>query len=451
MSGAGGNISEACAPHGQLSILPELANNVANCNSLPFTQDALVTDGDVQYAIWVSGPDRAPLISARTLPDGPWAAPQALGDVAGDPFDIPTRLDPHNSYAIGVDGLGRVHVAGNHHNEPLRYARSAPGDIRRWNREPMIGSEEESVTYPAFVRLTDGALLFAYRDGRAGLGDVYLNRLAPDGERWERVGMLVGGRRSSESPYLNHIAATADGAVHLSGCFRERSGGAASNRDIWHAASDDGGRTWRSATGEPLSLPLDHDSVPIAVATARRGSGLVNQTGMDVSPDGHPHIAYLRYDAGGATQIAQAWHDGREWRSRDLTRLSHRMETETSIVDASIARPAVACTSDGNVWVVFRAKHDGYGGRASCIQCTPALGELREFPLYTGDLGTWEPTVDTAALRDRDELHLLLTEAPPYSRDDPKLTEVDWAARPIGVLSLDHSDLVAAALRAARA
>jgi hypothetical protein len=427
---------------GRLSLLPASANNVANCNSLPFTQDPLVTDGSRQYAVWISGPRRVPLLAWRDLPDGPWAEPLDLSAVPGSPFAAETKLDPHHSYALGVDARGSVHVAGNNHNEALRYARSAPGDPTRWQAGEMIGSDEERVTYPAFVGLPDGTLLFFYRDGRAGHGDVYLNRLPAGSERWQRVGMLVAGRGSGESPYLNHVAVSRDGAIHLSGCFRGK-GGAAANRDVWHAAGDDGGATWRSAAGEALELPLTHETAPIVVPTPPHGSGLVNQMGMDVDTDGRPHVSYFHYDEAGATQVALASWDGARWHSRDLARLTHRMETDTPIVDASVARPQIACTADGNVWAVFRAMHDGHGGWLSCIRCTPGL-PLHELPLYEGDLGTWEPTLDSRALRERDELHLLLTPAPPYPVGEVGPIDAAWEDRAIGVLTVRAEELAAA-------
>ena len=432
------------APLGRLSLLPASADNVANCNSLPFTQDPLATDGERQYAVWIGGPRRAPLLAWRRLPDGAWSEPLDLGAVPGSPFAAAAKLDPHHSYALGIDAQGRVHVAGNSHNEALRYARSAPGDPTGWSGAEMIRSEEQRVTYPAFVSLPGGALLFFYRDGRAGHGDVYLNRLASGAERWERFGMLVEGRGSGESPYLNHVAVSRDGVLHVSGCFRGK-GGAAANRDVWHLQSDDGGTRWRSAAGEPLELPLTHETVPIVAPTPPHGSGLVNQMGMDVDAAGRPHVPYFHYDERGATQVALASHDGSRWQHRDLTQLTHRMETETPIVDASVARPAIACTADGNVWAVCRATHDDRGGRVSCIRCTPGQ-PLHELTLYDGDLGTWEPTLDSRALRERDELHLLLTPAPPYPVGEVGPTEAEWEERPIGVLSVRGEELAAVAV-----
>lgn len=431
---------------GNLSLLPAPANNVANCNSLPFTQDPLATDGNRQYAIWVSGPRRAPLLSWRDLPDGAWSEPLDLSALPGSPFAAETKLDPHHSYVLGVDARGRLHAAGNNHNEGLRYACSAPADPTRWSMGEMIGDDEERVTYPSFVSLPDGTLLFVYRDGRAGNGDVYLNRLQPGSERWERVGVLVAGRGSDESPYLNHLAVGRDGALHVSGCFRGK-GGAAANSDVWHVAGADGGSTWRSAEGDPRELPLDHDTAPIVVPTQPRGSGLVNQMGAGVDAAGRPHVAYFHYDDAGATQVALASHDGTRWHHRDVAPLTHRMETETPIVDASVARPQIACTADGNVWAVFRATHDGRDGRLSCIRCTPGL-PLLELPLYDGDLGAWEPTLDSRALRERDELHLLLTPAPPYPVGEVGQVEAGWDERRIGVLSVRGEELAAAAAAA---
>lgn len=446
MSAALPDLDPGGAALGSLSLLPASANNVANCNSLPFTQDPLATDGNRQHAVWIGDARRAPLVAWRDLPDGTWSEPLDLGAVDGSPFAAAAKLDPHHSYALGVDGQGRVHVAGNSHNEALRYARSEPGDPTRCSGAEMVGSDEERVTYPAFVSLPDGTLLFFYRDGRAGHGDVHLNRLAAGSERWERVGTLVEGRGGGESPYLNHVAVGRDGVVHLSGCFRGK-GGAAANRDVWHVASEDCGSSWRGAAGEPLGLPLTHATAPLVVPTPPHGSGLVNQMGAGVDAAGRPHVSYFHYDEVGATQIALASWDGTRWHSRDLARLTHRMETDTPIVDASVARPQIACTADGNVWAVLRLAHDGRGGRVSCVRCTPGL-PLREFPLYDGDLGAWEPTLDSRALRERDELHLLLTPAPPYPVGEVGPIEADWEDRAIGVLSLPAEELAAAAERA---
>jgi hypothetical protein len=74
------------------------------------------------------------------------------------------------------------------------------------------------------------------------------------------------------------------------------------------------------------------------------------------------------------------------------------------------------------------------------VRCTPGE-ELREVTIHAGDLGAWEPSLDTAALRQRHELHLPLTVAPPYDAERLAASAVDWADQPIGVLSLSGENL----------
>ena len=40
----------------------------------------------------------------------------------------------------------------------------------------MTGKDEDDVTYPEFYRMPDGDLLFAYRSGASGRGNLVLNR-----------------------------------------------------------------------------------------------------------------------------------------------------------------------------------------------------------------------------------------------------------------------------------
>jgi hypothetical protein len=433
---------------GSVSPLPTTANNIANCNTLPFTQDALVTSGGTQCCVWVTGPELTPVVSSRRLPQGDWSPIVDLGRIPGNPFQIPTALDPHNSYAAGVDDRGRLHVVGNLHNQTLRYARSDDAELEEWSFGTMIGLDEASVTYPAFVKHPDGTLLFLYRDGRSGFGDIYANRLPPGSDAWERIGKLIDGKATGESPYLNHAVVSADWTLHLSGCFRGEGRSAATNRDVWHLQGSGAGRSWCSAAGEPLRLPLERQTVPIALPTRPEGSGLVNQTGMDVDPAGRPHIATTLYDSLGATQIIHMYHDGSRWRLRPVTSFKHRMETNAPILDAAVARPAVACTSDFRVWIVFRAAHNGRANFVRCIESRPDDEAVREFVLYGDDLGAWEPSYDTNALRSRDELHLLVTRAPPYTQSrrpsDPSSTE------PIAVLSVTLPELIAGAAASSR-
>jgi hypothetical protein len=76
--------------------------------------------------------------------------------------------DAHNAISIMVDGTGILHMAWDHHNSALRYARAAAPGSLELHEAPMVGRDEGSVSYPEFYRMPDGGLLFLYRDGGSG-------------------------------------------------------------------------------------------------------------------------------------------------------------------------------------------------------------------------------------------------------------------------------------------
>lgn len=81
--------------------------------------------------------------------------------------------DAHNGISIMVDGEGYLHMSWDHHVDSLNYCRSLePGSLELSSKMPMTGKNEGRLTYPEFYRLPDGNLLFLYRDGSSGNGNL---------------------------------------------------------------------------------------------------------------------------------------------------------------------------------------------------------------------------------------------------------------------------------------
>lgn len=58
----------------------------------------------------------------------------------------------------------------------------------------MTGVDEGNVTYPEFYPLTDGDLLFVYRSGSSGRGNLVMNRYSLKDHKWARVqDVLIDG------------------------------------------------------------------------------------------------------------------------------------------------------------------------------------------------------------------------------------------------------------------
>ncbi len=365
-------------------------------NGAAFTNDNLWTHGDLQFAVWVDG-DGSPVVGRRRVTGGGWRTVD-LGALAGNPLGAPTPPDAHRVFAIAVDEQGFVHVAGNMHASELRYVRSRrPLDIGGWDEAPMVGSEETSVTYPAFVRSPDGALLFFYRDGGAGRGDVVLNRLDGPAGAWRRVATLIDGASSDESAYLQRVAVDAErGRIHL--LFLWRAGDdAGTNRDVSYLASDDGGSTWHSSDGSVAELPVTHGRADVVARTGEGSAVLLNQGGMAVDGDGFPHAVFLVDErAGTGEDLVHVWQEAGGWRHA-------RVQGPTDVA----GRPALVGAGRGTPVLVWTERRD----RDSSELRVGALGDDRTTGAATLarlPVGVWEPTFDSRAAAELATLSILL-------------------------------------------
>ncbi len=345
-------------------------------NGRVFIQDNLWSTADEQYAVWTA-PDGTPYAGKRGAGEVRWQIVN-LARIPGNPLAAPTDDDLHNAYVIAVDSVGYVHVAGNMHNDPLRYIRSQrPGDITSWEVASVEGPVTVA-TYPTFVELPDGTLLFWHRQGISGDGFLLLDRLPPGERVWEHVGVFADGRPTQESAYVNDVAVDPrSGTVHVLFSWR-LAGGALTTNDVGYAQSDDGGLTWETSGERAYSLPIVHETSELVIDTRDTGSGLVNHGGVTLDARGRPHGAVLFERPGGDRSFEHVWYDGRGW----------RRETLGPVIDG---RPAIAGTPDGKVWLL-----GSHGGQLVAVDVTPGSDHQRRevAPVPPG----WEVAYDTQAL-----------------------------------------------------
>ena len=126
----------------------------------------------------------------------------------------------------------------------------------------MIGLQENSVTYPEFHNLPNGNLLFLYRDGSSGNGNLVVNLYNVQNQQWERLhDSLIDGEGMRNAYWQSTV--DQNGIIHLSWVWRE-SPDVASNHDINYAKSYDSGVTWVRADDSPFSLPITAKNAEIA-------------------------------------------------------------------------------------------------------------------------------------------------------------------------------------------
>lgn len=410
-----------------LDALPELLDNSWRYNVAAYSHDNIVTllDG-TQYAVWIRSSDRHAMIGKRNVDTGSAWETFDLRTIVGDPFGLQDQ-DGHNTFAIGVDSVGNIHLSGNLHNDALRYAvTTVPGDITSFVAGTMVGTLESSGTYPEFFTVTDGTLFFAYRDGASGAGNFVLNRYDTTTGTWVRVGVILSGTETADSPYPNRFAPdpTMPRGIHVFYTWRATPT-ASSNEDICYAYTPDGGVTWRTSTGAALPAPITRAASEV-VLEKPSGSGIMNQSGAYGDDFGHPHAAFTWYDTEGHSQYFHVRHDGDDWSTDQVSAFDQRIETiAVGTVDLTVARPQIF-TVGSRVWILGRCKGIGQNG-ALLIDATPGA-DHKPAILAAGDLTEWEPAFDSRGLRERGELRFLLTDL-----SDPGPA---WNAEPAGIFTL---------------
>lgn len=392
---ASGAWAQSGPPPRFFPIAPGWARN--QINTVVFRKNSLTSDGKYQYAAFYNEEGKV-VLAKRRLGTARWdtRVTQYVGDVA----------DAHKSISIAVDRSSFLHVVWNQHNSRLQYCRSRyPRSLELSAEMAMIGDKENSVTYPEFHNLPHGDLLFLYRDGSSGKGNLVINRYDAGKRKWLRVqdGLIDG--EGSRSAYWQ---ATVDqlGTIHLSWVWRETSD-VWTNHDLCYAKSTDGGLTWTKSFGEKYQLPITALSAEYAIRIPE-GSDLINQTSMSTDAYGQPYIAtYWRTEGTTVPQLRLVYSDGRGWR---MSQITHRREPFTlrgvGTRRIPLSRPQVVVNSK-HVLVVFR---DAERGNRITIASSEDLEQSRWSltDLLEIDVGLWEPTYDPIVWDVRKELHLFV-------------------------------------------
>lgn len=344
--------------------------------------------------------------------------------------------DAHNVISIGVDGKGYLHVSFDHHNNPLRYCRSvAPGSLTLGDMQPMTGVDERDVTYPEFYNLEGGNLLFAYRSGGSGRGNLVMNRYDVDKGQWSRVqDILIDGERKRNAYWQLYVDAR--GTIHVSWVWRETPD-VATNHDLCYARSTDGGRTWQKSTGELYTLPITLANAEVACQIPQR-SELINQTSMTADAEGRPYIAtYWRSADSKVPQYRLVWHDGKQWNQNQVS----QRKTPFSLSGGGtkcipIARPRLAIREvEGRKEAFYIYRDVERGSRVSMAYTT----DLGRKPWQVKDLTTfsveaWEPSHDTELWKQHGRLDIYVQCA--FQGDGEQ--SVNAGARPVYVLTVEE-------------
>lgn len=400
------------------------ANN--SVNAVIFRKNSLVSRGDTQFVAYYDK-DMRVILGKRRLGEDKWI-------IKPSPYKG-NAADAHNSISIMVDGDGYLHMSWDHHGHPLRYCRGiAPGSLELTEKMPMTGKVEQSVTYPEFYKLADGNLLFLYRNGASGRGDLVINRYDKGTKTWTQLHQSLIDGEGKRNAYCQS-SIDRNGTLHLSWVWRE-SPDVASNHDMAYARSTDGGLTWEKSTGEKYALPITMKSAEYACLIPQK-SELINQTSMTNDESGNPYIAtYWRDSTSMIPQYRIIYHDGKKWETISTSFRKAPFSLSGAGTKAiPISRPQIMVTGRGdNASILMIFRDEERGSKVSAL-VVPHLKKktwnVRD--LTEGSVGSWEPTFDTELWQERKVLNLFLQNVQQVDGEGKANIE----AQPVYVLEFD--------------
>ena len=288
----------------------------------------------------------------------------------------------------------------------MNYCRSvAPYSLELGEKMPMTGVDEKDVTYPEFYKLAGGDLLFAYRSGASGRGNLVMNRYDVKRKTWNRVqDVLIDGENKRNAYWQLYVDER--GTIHLSWVWRE-TWMVETNHDLCYARSSDNGVTWYKSNGEKYDLPIRKDNAEYAYRIPQN-SELINQTSMSADSEGHPYIAtYWRSEDSDVPQYRMVWHDGERWNMRQVSQRQAPFSLKgggTKMIP--IARPRIV--ADGQkVYYVFRDEERGSKVSLAYTD-NVAKGQWTVTDLTDFAVDAWEPSHDAELWKQKKQLHLFV-------------------------------------------
>ncbi len=373
------------------------SKNSINANIL--RRNSVVSHEGTQYVAYYDKGGHV-MLAKRHLKSEQWdiQKTQYKGDI----------YDAHNSISIMVDGEGYLHMSWDHHNHPLRYSRSvAPGSLELTSKMAMTGKNEDRVTYPEFYRLANGNLIFAYRSGKSGAGNLILNHYDTQTQEWTQLHENLISGEGERNAYWQ-MCVDPRGNIHLSWVWRE-SPNVATNHDMAYAKSTDGGLTWQKSNAEVYELPITQATAEYA-AYIPQAHELINTTSMTTDTEGNPYIAsYWRPEGELVPQYHLVYHDGAQWQTRQISKRTTPFTLSGGGTKRiPISRCQILADSRGETTRAYLLFRDIERGNRVSV----AINEdIRKNDWYFKDLtqfsvDMWEPSYDTELWNRKKQMHV---------------------------------------------
>ncbi len=261
------------------------------------------------------------MIGAYDHQTGMVSRPTVVYDKLGvnDPHDNPSLLIDESGYLwVFVSGRGRARPG-------FKLRSSQPFDISEFE----VISEEE-FTYPQPWKTNDGLLhLFTKY---TGVRQLYYET-SSDGIHWSSDRMLAAVPRQ-EGENSGHYQVSNCYRGKMVGTFfnRHPNGGVDQRTDLYYVQTGDLGKTWTTASGEKLELPLVTLDSPARAVNYRVKGKNIYLKDMGFDAHGFPVCLYIRSNGHKPGPVSKPYEwcvtrwDGQRWQTFVVTESDHNYD-----------------------------------------------------------------------------------------------------------------------------
>lgn len=450
-------------------------------NTVSFVRSSLKTIGNQQFVTWYG---RHQFAASAPFNNTLWIGRRTLGSSNWEVFRHPTFTandinDGHDVISYGIDGDGFMHLSWGMHGDGFHYSRSTTpvtgnGPIVLGPDTTMTG-QEDIVTYPQFLKLPGGDLLFLFRRFWSGNGAQFLIRYSIADKIWRNVHQTAGGVQqpfmsgmwapaNDYNPYVNmpqlggpdgddliltfnwrYLPVNAPGAPGSPGGFS----GYQTNNRLNFARSPDAGVTWQRFDSTPHALPITRNGEAGQSSTAQiinqlpEGSSLINQAGMCLDGNGNPVTATWWAPETASGNFRRQYmvvfrHDNGTWQTRPVS--NRTLDPTTTRYSESavrnLGRPIVVTDDQDRIIVAYRDNANTNG--ITIVHSLPKAQDPDrtvwiEFDLTTENIGNFEPIIDNELWDSDRQLHFLYQPSggegyTPPANNAARISVLEWDA-----------------------
>lgn len=231
--------------------------------------------------------------------------------------------DAHDNPCLAIDEKGHLWIFSNSHGttRPSYIHRSTkPGSIEKFEKVMQT-----NFSYGQAWHLGEHGFVFLHTRYEKGVRNLY-QLTSPDGAKWSEPAPL------SRIPRGQYQVSWSDGRRVATAFDHHPNGNLNARTNIYFLITDDAGKTWKTAAGEPVKRPLDQINNPALVHDYAAEGLLVYLKDIQFDDKGNPVILYLTSKshepgpAGGERLWRTARWTGKEWEIRPVTTSDHNYD-----------------------------------------------------------------------------------------------------------------------------